>query len=288
MFTALGCHPSRYLEGKYADTCAGISHVQRLLVLAFLDIITEVIVTFLPIWICLSIQLSRAHQAQVIMGFGVRLTIVPFCTMYFYTVFGFLRDGESNIGLVPNLIWQQAFMSYSLILATAPCLRTFVKRFHTGGVRDIVGVRTRPSAPELVGCAETTDRSSGDATKRADSSVATRSASIAGLLKPGSIGASARSLVLRAPDIWTRHGDLSGKRHDGQSARPTMSRHWSQVFGAPSAKVERGTVVSTEDGWNMMEQHPDGWEKRRAEELMSAPKRTSVQTLEFITIADCH
>jgi len=286
VFTAIACLPSTSLDGKYAGSCKGITHFHRLLVLASIDITAEMVVTFLPIWICLSIQLSRAHQALVIMGFGIRLTVAPFCVYYFYTMFDFLKGGESNIGLVPNLIWQQAFMSYSLILATAPCLRTFVKRFRTGGVRNIVGARPRRPSPRLAGCVEMVDHSAAAATRGTDSAAATRSASVAGLLKPESIAASARSLMSSGSGVLERFGGWSVMRHDRQSARLSKSKHWSQVFGGPLSNVASGDAGSADGIWDLIEERPEGWEKARAEELLTAPHRLSVQTLDFITMAD--
>lgn len=70
-------------------------------------------------------------------------SLLPLIVAWFRTNRHFLSSNESNIGIVPNLICQQALTSYAIVLATAPCLRSFVSSFHTGGIREVVELESR-------------------------------------------------------------------------------------------------------------------------------------------------
>lgn len=50
------------------------------------------------------------------------------------TYLHFTHSSRNNIGIVTPLVLEQCLISYSLMSATIPCLKGFVKRFTTGGI----------------------------------------------------------------------------------------------------------------------------------------------------------
>ncbi|KAF4551664.1 Hypothetical protein D9617_12g035520 [Elsinoe fawcettii] len=254
-----GCRPEYFLSGETNLACSNQN--TRLYIIAVMESITEFLVAFLPIYLCTSIQLQRDHRVLVFIGFGFRLTIFPLGIYYLITYLSFLTSQADNIGVVKNLVFQEALMCYALILATTPCLRTFVRRFNTGGIREIV-------APDY-------GRSERMSTKNA---AATALRSIATQVR-----------TLGAYSIF----DTFAKRSEGRqhlAFRPDLeNQHWASVFRGPPQPDRSGSVLSegieTFTTWDIQFQTAEGWEKRRAEQLMNAPRRTSVQSINFITTA---
>ncbi|PNS14008.1 hypothetical protein CAC42_6521 [Sphaceloma murrayae] len=255
-----GCRPENYLVATSNVACDGQS--TRLHIIAVMESITEFVTACLPIYLCSSIQLQREHRVLVVVGFGFRTTIFPLGLYYLLTYFSFLESGHDSIGISKNLVLQEAIICYSLILATTPCLRTFVRRFNTGGIRDIV--------------ATTYGRTSERTSTKLAAATALRS-----------IAAQVRTLG--AYSIF----DTFAKRSEGRqhlAFRPDLeNQHWASVFRGPPQGDRNGSNVSegieTFTTWDVQFQSAEGWEKRRAEQLMMAPRRTSVQSINFITTA---
>ncbi|TKX18674.1 hypothetical protein C1H76_9464 [Elsinoe australis] len=254
------CSPESFLVAE-SDVACGSQHT-RLYIVAVMESVTEFVVTCLPIYFCTRIQLRREHKILVFAGFGFRITIIPLGVYYLLTYFSFLKSGQDNLGISKNLVLQEALMCYALILATTPCLRTFVSRFNTGGIREVI-------AGEY---GRTNERMS---TKNA---AATALRSIATQVR-----------TLGAYSIF----DTFAKRSEGRqhlAFRPDLeNQHWASVFrGPPSPERNMSTAsngIETFTTWDVQFQNAEGWEKRRAEQLMSAPRRTSVQSIQFITTA---
>lgn len=113
----------------------------------------EALLIILPIYHLARISLGIEQRLVVIAVFSFRLTYVtvlfrrygamangtdrmmPLCVWFIHSLMIFSQDGIDNIGLVSNLISQEVLICWSLIVATVPCLRKFVARFNTGGMR---------------------------------------------------------------------------------------------------------------------------------------------------------
>lgn len=54
--------------------------------------------------------------------------------MYLVTYTHFIHNGSAGVVVTPPLIWQNVLLSYSLMSATIPCLKGFMKGFTTGGM----------------------------------------------------------------------------------------------------------------------------------------------------------
>jgi len=248
------CYPYKFLDGEPHAACRSIGLENRVIALQLIDLIQEVIITAVPIWICLSIKLSSQHRFMVILGFGFRLTLVPFCVLYTRSLISFLHSGQDNIGVISNLIWQQVLISYSLILATTPCLRIFIRRFRTGGIRAM---------------AEQTNQRRSLYDEKENSQ---------------------RPILARIKS----NNRLSNELLSRKISRPEMTQRSVSVISDPWAlgvlPVQPVSLVSRHANgpsyqlaWEAQMSRPGGWEKARAAQLMSAPRRESVAELNFLT-----
>jgi len=250
------CYPEKFLDGRPHAACKVIGLENRVIALQVIDLIQEVIITAVPIWICLSTKLSSQHRFMVFLGFGFRLTSVPLCILYTRSLIKFLHSGHDNIGVIPNLIWQQVLISYSLILATTPCLRIFIRRFRTGGIAAMAQ--------------QTSQRRS--------------------LYSAGGPDNSQHPILAKAKTNNRFSHELLSPR----LSRPDMTQRSMSAISEPWAlgvlPVRPISLVGRNDNgpsdelaWEAQMSRPGGWEKARAAQLMAAPRRTSVPELDFLT-----
>lgn len=186
---------------------------------------------------------------------------------YFVMTYEKLRRGTHDPSiLMSNLIFQEALMSYSLILATTPCLRTFVSRFSTGGIREIVALD-----------------------KRTDSEFRGTSTKAFAVQTYKSMATQIR--MLGAYEIFDTHVKRSeGRKH--LAFRPDIeNQNWAEIISGRSMKQDKDRVelgmdqIETRATWEVHFEHAEGWEMRRAQELMDAPRRPSLASINFITTA---
>ncbi|GAB7344805.1 hypothetical protein MBLNU457_3266t1 [Dothideomycetes sp. NU457] len=251
------CYPYKFLDGEPHAACKVIGLENRVIALQLIDLIQEVIITAVPIWICLSIKLNKKHRFMVILGFGFRLTLMPFCVLYTRSLITFLHSGHNNIGVIPNLIWQQVLISYSLILATTPCLRIFIRRFRTGGISGLAQ--------------QTSDR-------QRSLYVAGVGSSLKPMLGKTNTGFSNDLLSPTQSGPQMAQRSMSGiSDPSGLSVRPVQ----------PTNLISRNVNASDDElAWEKQMSRPGGWEKARAAQLMAAPRRMSIPELDFVTGGD--
>jgi len=132
-----------------------LSQILRLQVILILDIITECIIVTLPIIFLWALRMSRYKKCLVIFAFSFRLPLVPLPPLIPNTqanatlnslaaislvdllaVTRFLNSHPTHPGtnLVCPVVWQQILLGYSLMSATIPCLKSFIRGFTHGGV----------------------------------------------------------------------------------------------------------------------------------------------------------
>ena len=164
-------------------------------------------------------------------------------------------DGHASF--IPNLIWQEALLCWSIILATTPTLRTFTGRFQTGGLKDILALPARRKQSE-----------SGTAA-RAAAAIAQRSMAALKGFKAFSIFD-----VHKRPSVAPRH-------IHGAHLAPDC-RHWANVFAAPADEDSPNPEAVSVGAWY----NGQSWEKMRAAQLLGMGRRQSLESIDFITTVD--
>jgi len=127
-----GCSPTYILS----PTTSCPNHVLKLQMVTALDIITECMIVSLPIILLWRMHMSRQKKRLVITAFVFRLPLAIISILYLLATTRFLSSHPTQPGtnLVPTILWQEILIGYSLMSATIPCLKSFVRGFTHGGV----------------------------------------------------------------------------------------------------------------------------------------------------------
>ncbi|KAK5731942.1 hypothetical protein LTS12_027194, partial [Elasticomyces elasticus] len=147
--SAAGCQPNAMLIGNDSALCAATG--SRWIVVSVLDILSELPLIILPIYLVSKVQMGDSKKRAVSYGFVFRAgyavrPMAPlsptdcasrsmiFAIVQAVTYKRFLNGGRTSIGLVPTLALQEIWLVYSLLSSTVPCLRGFVGAFTTNGL----------------------------------------------------------------------------------------------------------------------------------------------------------
>jgi hypothetical protein len=138
------------------NMCLSLSQAIRWKIVTALDVVSEVVfVIFASVFVS-PLQMRFQRKFLVIFAFSFRLPYVilhrnpsnPFSHYYtnarpsvaglgivsLHSYLNHLHYGRTSIGLATSICWQEAWLSYSLMSATIPCLKGFIKSFTTAGM----------------------------------------------------------------------------------------------------------------------------------------------------------
>ena len=101
------------------------------LVAAF-DIFTEVILVSLPVAVVWPLQMSVQRKSQVVLAFAFRLPVAVFAGLHLHYVGNYVHATHIGFAIVPALVWQQIELCWSLLSASIPNLKSFLKTFNSG------------------------------------------------------------------------------------------------------------------------------------------------------------
>lgn len=121
----------------------------RWTVITILDGVSELFVLAMPIWFISKNQLKASKKRIVIFVYCFRLIDLGFGIATTVSYFNFLRDGRDNIDIVPVVVWELVMLSFSLISASFPCLRTFLWAFMSRGLQTMYGNTTTISGSDM-------------------------------------------------------------------------------------------------------------------------------------------
>lgn len=85
----------------------------------------------MPIGLTYALQMPFKVKCQVILAFGLRFPVIIFSAMHFDSIARFPTAEEPLFTVTNALLYQQAMMLWSLISATIPNTKAFVKSFST-------------------------------------------------------------------------------------------------------------------------------------------------------------
>ena len=93
------------------------------------DIITEILLVIVPIVLLLDILIKPSAKVTVTAVFGVRLFNVLFAAMNLANIAQMPKSRDFALGVIPSLMWTQAELLWSILAASLPCLKTFMRPF---------------------------------------------------------------------------------------------------------------------------------------------------------------
>ncbi|KAH7126564.1 hypothetical protein B0J11DRAFT_459762, partial [Dendryphion nanum] len=124
-----GCNLSNYIPPDGNRTCSGFT--TRWLVVTTLDVVSELLLFVLPIYFLWTLQMSIRLKARVVIAFSFRLPITAFAIIFVHLFTAIEKNPNRGAAISTAIVWQQIQISYSLISATIPCLKSFISSFDT-------------------------------------------------------------------------------------------------------------------------------------------------------------
>lgn len=101
-------------------------------VITAFDIITEILICSLPVLFVWSNTMSLCLKFQVFLAFAFRLPLIAFSVAHLSLFGQYTRSTSPLFEISGSLLLQQVMLTYSLISATIPNLKSFMKSFSTG------------------------------------------------------------------------------------------------------------------------------------------------------------
>lgn len=147
LLSSAGCRPQEALVASVDAVCD--ANVARWTVITILDGLSEIFVLAMPIWFISKNQLKASKKRIVIFVYCFRLIDIGFGIATTVSYFNFLRDGRDNIDVVPVVVWELVSLTFSLISASFPCLRTFLWAFMSRGLMTMYGNTTTISGSDM-------------------------------------------------------------------------------------------------------------------------------------------
>lgn len=147
LLSSAGCRPEEALVASVDAVCN--ANIARWTVITILDGLSEIFVLAMPIWFISKNQLKASKKRIVIFVYSFRLIDIGFGIATTVSYFNFLRDGRDNIDVVPVVVWEMVTLTFSLISASFPCLRTFLWAFMSRGLMTMYGNTTSISGSDM-------------------------------------------------------------------------------------------------------------------------------------------
>jgi hypothetical protein len=135
---SVGCSPESLAPRISSQTCPTI--VTRYKIVVVTDAITDVVLVLIPGYLCWHLQMSFLLKLQVLAVFSFRLPLVALAGLFLKTWIHSLSAVNPGVDRATPIIFQQVELCVSLIAATIPCLKSFIRSFDTGsGVKATIG-----------------------------------------------------------------------------------------------------------------------------------------------------
>ncbi|KAF2751775.1 hypothetical protein M011DRAFT_393108 [Sporormia fimetaria CBS 119925] len=126
---SVSCSPSAFIKDP-RNQCK--NQVTRWRVITTFNIVLELLLMLLPIFFIWPIQMKRYIKLQVVIAFGFRLPVVGFSAAHLYYVSRYSSSANVSEDIIPAMLYQQFELFWSLLAATMPTLKAFMRSFNSG------------------------------------------------------------------------------------------------------------------------------------------------------------
>jgi hypothetical protein len=133
---------------------------------------TELLTLALIFQLVWSVNIGHSRRWQVVAAFSFRLSLIGISAVHVAYANRFPVAEEPQLAVTEALMWQQIMVSWSLLSATSPNLKSFMSSFNIGWGFPVAFDETNPDAPNSVALQELSKISSAVATTSATSTVA--------------------------------------------------------------------------------------------------------------------
>jgi hypothetical protein len=126
---SVSCKPSGFIHqsDKQCD-----SQVNRWRVITSFNIFIELLLMLLPMLFIWPIQMKRYIKLQVVIAFGFRAPVIAFSAAHLHYVSSYANSSNISRAIIPALLYQQFELFWSLLAATIPTLKAFMRSFNSG------------------------------------------------------------------------------------------------------------------------------------------------------------
>ncbi|KAH7351401.1 hypothetical protein BKA66DRAFT_279790 [Pyrenochaeta sp. MPI-SDFR-AT-0127] len=124
------CSPESTAPRASSDTCPGI--IARYQFIVIVDAVTDMILVIIPAYLCSHLQMSVFLKLQVLAVFSFRIPLIALTGLFLKYWVRSLSSSNPGVDRSPAIIFQQSQLCVSLMAATIPCLKSFIRSFDTG------------------------------------------------------------------------------------------------------------------------------------------------------------
>lgn len=125
-----GCSPASIIPATYSQICPNLFRRYEIAVIT--DVFTDILLVVVPAYLVCQLQMTTKLKVQVITVFAFRLPLVPLPILSLLNFHKSLHSTNPGVDRTPAIIFQQTQLCFSLIAATLPCLKSFIRSFDTG------------------------------------------------------------------------------------------------------------------------------------------------------------
>lgn len=128
--TTMACSPSNYVKGVSDGRCNNRLNYWK--AMTALNILTEILLFALPILFVWPIQMKRYIKVQVAIAFGFRLPLIGITAVHLNYISAYSNATNISQAIISALVVQQCELLWSLLSATIPTLKAFMRTFNSG------------------------------------------------------------------------------------------------------------------------------------------------------------
>ncbi|KAG8674133.1 hypothetical protein FPOAC2_00108 [Fusarium poae] len=148
----INCDPTSVLTVHNLERCP---HQRgRWLSIASLDIVTELLTLALIVQLVWSVNIGHSRKWQVVAAFSFRLPLIGLAAVHVACANRYPLADEPQFAVTKTLMWQQIMVSWSLLSATSPNLKSFMASFNIGWGFPIAFDETNPDPSNSIALQE--------------------------------------------------------------------------------------------------------------------------------------
>ena len=130
IIVSAGCSSESLSPRTSSKLCAGLK--TRYMLVTVADGVTDLVLAFLPAYLCRNLHMKFMFKLQVLGIFALRLPLLVLAGLFYKYWMASLASDDTVVVRTTALIFQQAEVCFSLIAGTIPCLKSFIQSFDTG------------------------------------------------------------------------------------------------------------------------------------------------------------
>lgn len=128
--TTISCSPTEFGRDSTVRQCP--NQLTRWRIIAAIDMLIELLLVLLPLAFIWPIQMKRYIKLQVAIAFSFRLPVIALAALHLHYMSKYINSPNPSKAIIPALVCQQFELSWSLLSATIPTLKAFMRSFNSG------------------------------------------------------------------------------------------------------------------------------------------------------------